>query len=112
MLPLSPGDHLLPVPSAIEKATGYRPHPTTCTRWTRKGVRGVKLETVQVGGRPRTTEQAVLDFIRRQTEAERGLPPSDSNSAPPRGESADSTSAWPADHSAVIGESGRKHPRS
>ncbi len=61
MLPLSPGDHLLPVPSAIEKATGYRPHPTTCTRWTRKGVRGVKLETVQVGGRPRTTEQAVLD---------------------------------------------------
>ena len=67
MLPVSAGDKLLPVPTAIENAIGYRPHPTTCTRWTRHGVKGVKLATVQVGGRPRTTESAVIEFIKAQT---------------------------------------------
>lgn len=67
MLTVSPGDTLLPVPTAVEKAIGYRPHPTTCTRWTRTGVRGVKLETVMVGGRPRTTEAAVIAFVDAQT---------------------------------------------
>lgn len=69
MLTISPGDVLLPVPTAVEKAIGYRPHPTTCTRWTRHGVRGVKLATVVVGGRPRTTEAAVIDFVETQTAA-------------------------------------------
>lgn len=69
MLTVSPGDVLLPVPTAIEKAIGYRPHPTTCTRWTRHGVRGVKLATVVVGGRPRTTEAAVIEFVEAQTAA-------------------------------------------
>lgn len=73
MLSISPGDTLLPVPSAIEKAIGYRPHPTTCTRWTRKGLGGVRLATVMVGGRPRTTEAAVLEFIElRSEQAEQG----------------------------------------
>lgn len=67
MLKISPGDTLLPVPTAIEEAIGYRPHPTTCTRWTRKGVRGVRLATVMVGGRPRTTVEAVLEFVGQQT---------------------------------------------
>ena len=68
MLPISPGDTLLPVPAAIEAAIGYRPHPTTCSRWTRKGVRGVKLATVMVGGRPRTTQAAVIAFIEARTD--------------------------------------------
>lgn len=67
MLPVSAGDKLLPVPIAIENAIGFRPHPTTCTRWTRHGVKGVKLSTVMVGGRPRTTESAVIEFIEAQT---------------------------------------------
>ena len=67
MLSISPGDTLLPVPAAIERAIGYRPNPTTCTRWTRHGVRGVRLETVVVGGRPRTTEAAVLAFVEATT---------------------------------------------
>ncbi len=67
MLPLSPGDTLLPVPAAIEAAIGFRPHPTTCTRWTRHGVQGVKLATVMAGGRPRTTVEAVLEFVSQQT---------------------------------------------
>lgn len=69
MLSVTPGDPLLPVPAAIEAAIGYRPHPTTCTRWTRKGVRGVKLDTVMVGGRPRTTEAAVVEFIEARSAA-------------------------------------------
>ncbi|QDT69057.1 hypothetical protein MalM25_19840 [Planctomycetes bacterium MalM25] len=69
MLTVAPGDVLLPVPTAIEKAIGYRPHPTTCTRWTRHGVRGVKLATVVVGGRPRTTLAAVIEFVEAQTAA-------------------------------------------
>lgn len=72
MLSISPGETLLPVPTAIEQAIGYRPHPTTCTRWTRHGCKGVKLATVTVGGRPRTTEAAVIDFIERQTANENG----------------------------------------
>ena len=72
MLTVSPGDVLLPVPTAIEKAIGYRPHPTTCTRWTRHGVRGVKLATVVVGGRPKTTEAAVINFVEAQTAATDG----------------------------------------
>lgn len=70
MLTLSPSDPLFPVPKAIEKATGYRPHPTTCTRWTRKGVSGVKLATVMVGGRPKTTVGAVLHFIEKRSVAQ------------------------------------------
>ncbi len=66
MLTVSKGDVLLPVPAAIEKAIGYRPHPTTCTRWTRQGVRGVKLATIKVGQSVRTTESAVIDFVEAQ----------------------------------------------
>ncbi len=63
----SSGDELLPVATAIERVTGYRPHASTCTRWTRRGVRGEKLSVVVLGGRPKTTEALVLDFISRQT---------------------------------------------
>lgn len=69
-LNLSAGETLLPVPAAVEKAIGYRPHPTTCTRWTRHGVGGVKLATAIVGGRPRTTVAAVLEFVRAKTLAQ------------------------------------------
>ncbi|QDV74275.1 DUF1580 domain-containing protein [Botrimarina mediterranea] len=69
MLKIQPGDELLPVPVAIEEAIGYRPHPTTCTRWTRKGVRGVRLESVRVGSLVKTTVAAVVRFIEAQNEA-------------------------------------------
>lgn len=69
MLIVSKGDVLLPVPAAIEKAIGYRPHPTTCTRWTRTGVRGVKLATIKVGQSVRTTESAVIEFVEAQNGA-------------------------------------------
>lgn len=67
MLSILPGDELLPVPAAIEKAIGVRVHPSTATRWSRHGVKGERIRTVVVGGRPRTTVAEVLAFVARQT---------------------------------------------
>jgi hypothetical protein len=40
-----------------------RPHTSTLIRWCRRGVRGVKLETVVVGGRRYTSIEAIQRFI-------------------------------------------------
>ena len=57
----------LSVGAAFEKVAGYRPHPTTSWRYAAKGVRGVVLRTIMVGGRRLTTEEWVADFIERRT---------------------------------------------
>ncbi len=59
----------LAVAEAIERATGSRPHPTTCWRWTKKGCGGTKLQTWVVGGRRVTTIDAVQLFVSARTEA-------------------------------------------
>lgn len=41
---------------------GARVNISTAWRWANKGVRGIMLETVQIGGRTCTTWQAYLDF--------------------------------------------------
>lgn len=50
-----------------------RPHISTLIRWSRKGVRDVKLETVVVGHRRFVTQEAIDEFIRKlnQTDADR-----------------------------------------
>jgi hypothetical protein len=40
----------------------YRPHLSTWWRWHRHGIKGVRLETVVVGGRRYTTAEAVQRF--------------------------------------------------
>ena len=40
-----------------------RPHSSTLMRWWRRGVKGVKLETVVVGGRRFTSIEAIQRFI-------------------------------------------------
>ena len=57
----------LPVPTAFEAVTGCRPHPSTCWRWYVKGSGGHVLKTWMVGGRRRTTTEAVNDFISKRT---------------------------------------------
>lgn len=47
-------------------------NPSTTWRWYRKGVNGVKLETIVVGGTRMTTEPACLRFIERTTAAANG----------------------------------------
>ncbi|HWB11540.1 MAG TPA: DUF1580 domain-containing protein [Pirellulales bacterium] len=46
-----------------------RPHLATVWRWCQRGVRGIKLETIVVGGRRFTTVEALERFITRTTAA-------------------------------------------
>jgi hypothetical protein len=51
-----------------------RPSAATWWRWWRTGVRGVRLETVLVGGRRYTTKDSVQMFAARLTAAADGAP--------------------------------------
>ncbi len=66
-----PGEKLYPLADAIEKATGYRPSPSTVWRWKlRKG-----LPFVLVGAIPRTSVEAVHRWNEAATAADRGESP-------------------------------------
>jgi hypothetical protein len=56
-------ENYLPLVSAVEKATGHRPHLSTILRWCTKGARGRKLASAVIGGRRMTTVAAVREFI-------------------------------------------------
>jgi len=47
-----------------------RPALATLHRWRQRGVRGVKLETLLVGGRRYTSKEAISRFIERQNAAD------------------------------------------
>lgn len=66
---ISAEEKLLPLLKAVEMETGQRPHAATLHRWRLKGVSGVQLETVRVGGRRFTSREAVRRFIERSTAA-------------------------------------------
>ena len=42
-----------------------RPHASTLIRWAMRGVRGVRLETVVIGGRRFTSLEAIQRFVAR-----------------------------------------------
>jgi hypothetical protein len=58
-LPLAEAARLLP----------KRPNPATLWRWRKKGVRGVRLQTVLIGGRRYVTRNALQQFIEAVTAA-------------------------------------------
>ena len=62
-------EKLLPLLSAVELATGQRPHPSTLHRWRLRGIRGIRLETVRCGGRRLTSVEAVRRFLAETTAA-------------------------------------------
>ena len=62
-------DELIPVGELVRRRLGKRLSPATLWRWRLKGVGGVRLEAVRVGGVWCTTPAAFADFIRRQTAA-------------------------------------------
>ena len=66
-------EKLMPLPAAVEAATGQRPHPSTVYRWRLAGVRGVRLETVRCGGRRLTSIEAVRRFLAGVTAATDGV---------------------------------------
>ena len=58
LITLSEAARLLP-----RNPAGRRVHTSTIYRWSKHGLRGVVLETVQAGGRRCTTRLAVLRFV-------------------------------------------------
>ena len=48
--------------SAAAKLLPGRPHPSTLHRWRLRGLRGVKLKTVLIGGRRFTSSEALSRF--------------------------------------------------
>lgn len=65
---------LVPVAKIPSHVPG-RPHSATCWRWIQRGCRGVKLETVLVGGRRFTSTLALQTFVERTTAAADGTSP-------------------------------------
>jgi len=60
------------VAAMVPGLCGGRMNPQTVYRWATRGVRGVKLETVMVGGRRLTSREAVRQFIETLTAAQNG----------------------------------------
>ncbi len=54
------------------------PSPATLYRWALKGVRGIKLETVMMGGRRYTSDEAVDRFFARLSRPQMASTPSPS----------------------------------
>ena len=52
-----------------EVPTQKKPHPATMWRWSTRGVRGVVLETMMIGGQRCTTRNAIDKFLRDVTAA-------------------------------------------
>ena len=48
-----------------------RPHVATLYRWAQRGLRGVKLETIQIGGTCCTSREALQRFFDALTRSER-----------------------------------------
>ena len=56
----------------IPSRTGHGLNPSTVWRWAKVGVRGVRLETVLVGGIRYTSREALTRFFARSTAASQG----------------------------------------
>src|SRR5947208_1991902 len=70
-----------------------RPHVSQVYRWAMRGLRGVRLEWVQVGGRRFTSREAIDRFISAMTAAAKGeaLPPPAASTAARRKRDAQDT---------------------
>lgn len=66
---------------AVNRVTGTRPAYPTLWRWCKKGVAGIKLEYVLVGGRLYTSIEAVRRFVAATTEQHATEPDKEAASA-------------------------------
>ncbi len=68
----TPAEELRPLALAVEwlptRRRGKPPHAATLFRWAAKGLNGVKLEVVQVGGTKCTSRQALARFFQKLTD--------------------------------------------
>lgn len=70
-----PNETLIPfrdVPAWTKEQLGRRIHPSTIHRWRLRGARGVKLETLLVGGTRYTSSEALNRFFAATTAAADG----------------------------------------
>jgi Protein of unknown function (DUF1580) len=62
-------ERLIPIARVAEHGQlwpeGRAPHPETIARWARRGCRGIRLETVVLGGRRYSSIEAVERFFSR-----------------------------------------------
>ncbi len=57
-----------------QRRRGSRPHPATLFRWVQRGVKGVRLESLQVAGTKCTSIQALQRFFDRLSEPREPAP--------------------------------------
>ena len=67
------GEALLTMTDAVKVLPG-RPNVATLWRWRTRGVRGIRLETVLVGGRRYTSHEALERFSEQITAIANGEP--------------------------------------
>ena len=64
-------EHLLSLPAAVKALprtrTGKATHIATVYRWISRGIRGVRLESIRVGGALYTSREAIQRFADRLT---------------------------------------------
>lgn len=63
------------------RRNGRKLHPSTVFRWAQRGLRGVKLQVVRVGGTLCTTEDALCRFFEQLTGGVNTPPPIKRNRA-------------------------------
>ncbi len=61
-------------PHLPDRRGGRRPHVSCIYRWAQRGCKGIRLETIQVGGTSCTSIQALQRFFDRLTAARSGEP--------------------------------------
>ncbi len=69
-------EHMIPfsqIPAWCEKHLGHPVNRSTVHRWRTRGARGSQLETVRVGGRRYTSQEALLRFFDNTTAAADGV---------------------------------------
>lgn len=66
-------ENIIPIPE-VPAHVPSRPHIATVWRWMQRGVRGVKLETILIGGKRFTSAEAIQRFIEDSTAAADGRP--------------------------------------
>lgn len=65
---------LLDAADFLSKLTGQKPHVSTLWRWCLKGCKGVRLESICIGGKRFVTAAAIERFIEASSEARPGQP--------------------------------------
>lgn len=61
-------DLLMPIQAAFDSVAALNVNPETLRRWTRRGLKGVRLRCWRVAGRYLTKPSEVLEFIQKTNE--------------------------------------------